>query len=135
MRSVICRPVIGAAALWLLAALPAGATCAGDCVGDGRGAVNELVMAVGIALGSQPLSACPTADVDGDGAIGIAELVVAVTGALQGCPADPTPTAPAPTVPAPSTATPTPTPRLTPAASQDPPTSGGPLRVWLEAGS
>ncbi len=127
--------MIGAAALWLLAALPAGAICAGDCDGDGRVAVNELVMAVGIALGGQPLSACPTADVGGDGVIGIAELVVAVTGALQGCPADPTPTAPAPTVPAPSSATPTPTPLLTPAANQDPPTSGAPLRAWLEAGS
>lgn len=88
-------PIAYGAALWLLAALPARAACPGDCDGSGQVAVNELVTAVGIALGEQPLEACLTADVGGDGDVGVAELVAAVNSALAGCPADVTPTAPA----------------------------------------
>ncbi len=135
--------VAGAAALCLLPALPAGAACRGDCGGDGQVTVNELVTAVGVALGARPFADCLSADGDGDGEIGIAELIAAVNSALAGCLAETTPTAtdtalstaeptlvptataappatPSPTVPAPS-ATPLPTvppATATPAAPQ-----------------
>jgi hypothetical protein len=41
---------------------------------------------VNIALGSQPVSACPAGDLDHNGAIAINELVAAVGSALNGCP-------------------------------------------------
>src|SRR6185369_10789564 len=50
---------------------------------------NEIVLAVNIALGSSPLSACPAFNV-GDGSAGllpIDALVRAVNNALEGCPA------------------------------------------------
>ncbi|MBX3026225.1 FG-GAP repeat protein [bacterium] len=59
--------------------------CAGDCDGDGAVAVNELVAAVGIALGNLPLATCAAADGDGDGAVAINELIAAVNTALAGC--------------------------------------------------
>lgn len=61
--------------------------CAGDCDGDGRVAVSELVRAVRIALGELPLSECEAADAAGDGAVAVADLILAVGNALEGCPA------------------------------------------------
>ena len=72
------------------------AACAGDCDGDGSVAINELVRAVGIALGGTPLGQCATADANGDGNVTIAELVGAVGVALGGCNGAPTRT-PTPT--------------------------------------
>ncbi|MDX2167503.1 MAG: EF-hand domain-containing protein [Deltaproteobacteria bacterium] len=59
------------------------AAAAGDCDGDGRVTVAELVSAVAIALDARPLSDCPPADRDGDGAVRIEELVAALTAALD----------------------------------------------------
>ncbi len=59
--------------------------CTGDCDGDGVVGIAELITAVAIASGSQPVAACPAADRDGDGAVVIAELVAAVASALNGC--------------------------------------------------
>jgi hypothetical protein len=81
----------------LLAAGPAAAACAGDCDGDGTVRVNELVIAVGIALGQAPADDCAAVDANGDGEVTIAELIAATNGLLSGCPATPTPT-PTPTV-------------------------------------
>lgn len=58
--------------------------CAGDCGGDGSVTIDELIRAVGIALGG-PVSACPAGDVNGDGLVLIEELVSAVRRALDGC--------------------------------------------------
>ncbi|MFN8644656.1 MAG: PQQ-dependent sugar dehydrogenase [Candidatus Binatia bacterium] len=80
--------------LVLLAALlplPALA-CPGDCDGDGTVAIDELVLAVQVALGSAGPDRCAAADRDGDGAIAIQELIAAVNAALSGC-VEPTPTA------------------------------------------
>ncbi|MDX2171316.1 MAG: choice-of-anchor V domain-containing protein [Deltaproteobacteria bacterium] len=63
--------------------LPAG--CAGDCDRDRQVAINELVIAVSIALGVQAPDGCLAADVDGDGAVSIAELIAAVNALLDGC--------------------------------------------------
>lgn len=59
--------------------------CAGDCDGDRAVAIDELIVAVGIALGAEPPAACSPADIDGDGHVSIAELVRAVGSALTGC--------------------------------------------------
>jgi hypothetical protein len=69
-------------------------TCTGDCDGDGAVSIGDLVRAVNIALGIQPLESCEVADADGDGSVEIGELIQAVTIALRkdGCAFD-TPTA------------------------------------------
>lgn len=61
--------------------------CVGDCDGDGAVAINELVAAVGIALGTAPVSTCAAADRDGDATVAIDELIAAVNVALSACPA------------------------------------------------
>jgi hypothetical protein len=66
-------------------ATPLPARCAGDCNGNGTVTVNELIMAVNIALGALPSGNCPACDTNGDGAVSISELVAAVTKALNGC--------------------------------------------------
>ncbi len=60
--------------------------CVGDCNGDGRVAINELVLGVNIALGNAQVGACPAMDGNGDGSVRINELVTAVNNALNGCP-------------------------------------------------
>ena len=62
-----------------------GVACAGDCNGDGTVSVNELVLAVDIALGALPAADCQAVDTNGDGAVSISELVAAVNSALNGC--------------------------------------------------
>jgi hypothetical protein len=59
--------------------------CPGDCNGDRMVTVNELVLGVGIALGSQPAAACTAMDANGNGTVEITELISAVTAALNGC--------------------------------------------------
>jgi subtilisin family serine protease len=54
----------------------------GDCNGDGRVTIDELVAGVRIALGAAPLATCAALDGDADGAITIAELIAAVGLAL-----------------------------------------------------
>ena len=61
------------------------APCAGDCGDDGLVSVDELIVAVNIALGMQPPAQCPAADVDASGGVTIDELVTAVNHALSGC--------------------------------------------------
>jgi parallel beta-helix repeat protein len=60
--------------------------CSGDCDGDGKVAVNELVLGVDIALGDQVLAQCPAMDSQDSNAVQIADLVRAVGNALNGCP-------------------------------------------------
>jgi hypothetical protein len=67
------------------ATLTPGGACTGDCDGNDRVTVGELVTAVNIALGHAELSACRAADPDADGRIRISELVRAVATALAGC--------------------------------------------------
>lgn len=59
--------------------------CAGDCNGDDAVTVDEIVMAVAIALGRQSVGECPAADTDGDGQVTVDEIVRAVAAALSGC--------------------------------------------------
>ena len=88
--------------------------CAGDCNNDDKVAINELIVGVNIALGRQPLAACPEFDENTRDGVEIHELVGAVGNALNGCPMPPTP---APTRTPTITPTPTETPTMTPTAS------------------
>lgn len=55
----------------------------GDCDGDGKVSIAELILAVRIALASSPMTACPNLDVDLDGRLTIEEVVGAVGDALS----------------------------------------------------
>ena len=59
--------------------------CTGDCNGDGPVTVNELLTAVSIALGNQPLGKCGAADINDDGQITVDEMVTSINRALNGC--------------------------------------------------
>jgi cysteine-rich repeat protein len=60
--------------------------CAGDCNGDGFVRIDELVLAVNIALERATLDACARGDLDGNGRISVDELVTSVNHTLRGCP-------------------------------------------------
>ena len=64
---------------------PVAPACTGDCDGNGRVEVNELVKGVNIALGIFPASACPAFE-DPQGIVDIAQLIKGVNNALGGCP-------------------------------------------------
>lgn len=72
------------ALLFVLLPLPVLA-CPSDCDGDRRVTVDELVLAVEIALDGTGVERCPAADLDGDRRILIGELIAAVDAALTGC--------------------------------------------------
>lgn len=78
----------------LLLAGQAGAACVGDCGGDGRVTVSDLVRAVAVALGSAAVGGCTAADTDGNGRVSVPELIGAVRNALNGCDGVTTPTPP-----------------------------------------
>ena len=67
------------------------AVCVGDCDDTGVITVDELVLGVSIALGSQAPSTCP-AFLDAEGQVDISQLLKGVKNSLQGCPAEPTAT-------------------------------------------
>lgn len=103
------RALLGAL---LLGAVPA-AACPGDCDGSGAVAINELVLAVGVALGQQAPGACAAVDANGDGQVSIAELIGATNALLLGCDA-PTPS---PTLAASATPSASPSPSPSPTAT------------------
>ena len=61
-----------------LAARSCEPTNGADCDGDGRVAINELILGVNISLGLLSLDECPGFDQDGDGTVNIGELIAAV---------------------------------------------------------
>jgi hypothetical protein len=64
---------------------PTPIACVGDCGGNGRVEVTDLITMVNIALGSQVAAVCPAGDANGDGSVTIEELVRAVNNALADC--------------------------------------------------
>jgi hypothetical protein len=60
--------------------------CPGDCDDDGSVTVDEIVFAVGIALGEQRPIDCPLADTNFDGAVTIDELLQGVNAVFGFCP-------------------------------------------------
>jgi hypothetical protein len=61
--------------------------CVGDCDADGQVRVNELIVAINVALGAIATQTCLAIDADRGGTASIAELTRAVGAALSGCPA------------------------------------------------
>jgi len=62
--------------------------CLGDCNGDGRVTIDDVVRAVGVLLGGNFLATCSACDANGDGRITVDELVRAVGNLLSGCATD-----------------------------------------------
>ena len=58
--------------------------CTGDCDGDGRVAISQLIVGVNIALDVQPITACP-AFANAQGMVDVAQLIEGVNNALNGC--------------------------------------------------
>lgn len=83
---------LAAAAAMLLQPAAARAQCVGDCDGDGKVSITELIIGVNIVLGGQPASTCPAFQ-DGSGTVSISQLVKGVNNALGSCPVVPTATA------------------------------------------
>ncbi len=69
---------------WQLAGTSA---CEGDCNAGGSVSIDEVVVAVRIALGQVGGATCAAADANSDGVVSIDELIAAVARALDGCPA------------------------------------------------
>ncbi|MFN8641749.1 MAG: hypothetical protein U0802_08870 [Candidatus Binatia bacterium] len=109
---------------WSMAARAAMPACLGDCDGDGRVTVDELIRGINVALGNATLATCIAAACD-DPAITVEVncLIGAVNNALSGCPATATPTDTPTRTP---TATGVPTGTATATATATP---GGPLGV------
>jgi YVTN family beta-propeller protein len=59
--------------------------CDGDCNGDGAVTVDEVIQAVGIALGQQAVATCIAADADDDDTVTVDEVLRGVNNALDGC--------------------------------------------------
>lgn len=93
--------------------------CVGDCDGDGRVLVHELIRGVRIALGLSAPSVCSAVDRNGDGEVTIDELVAAVQNSLYGCGQAQVPT-PTPTLTLAPTALPTRTPGVCPTFTPNP---------------
>lgn len=81
----------------LLMPLVGHAAVPGDCDGDARVMVSELMTAVNIALGTRPLADCAAADANGDGHVLITDLVLDVAVALGTVTATPATSTPTPT--------------------------------------
>jgi len=60
-------------------------TCIGDCDGNARVTVDELVRGTRIALGELAITACSALDRNGDGQVSIPELIAAVNSLLGLC--------------------------------------------------
>ncbi len=54
----------------------------GDCDGDGRISIVDLIYSVGVALGNNDLEGCSPLDINGNGRVDISELVRAIRTAL-----------------------------------------------------
>jgi YVTN family beta-propeller protein len=66
--------------------VPRPAPCLGDCNGDNRVSIDEIIMAVNIALGTVSIETCRPCDGDMDGLVTVEELVKAVANAVGACP-------------------------------------------------
>jgi hypothetical protein len=94
--------------LFGLGSLRAHAACVGDCGGTGEVTVNELIIMINIALGTENVQMCPGADPDADGKVTVNEIILGVNNLLNACPSEASPT-PTPSM----TDTPTDTPTAT----------------------
>ncbi len=82
---ILLATLAGATPVPLPTRTPTEPVCVGDCDGNQRVSIAELVRIVTIALGRSPIMDCPAADANGDAQIRISDIVVAVNRALRGC--------------------------------------------------
>jgi hypothetical protein len=61
------------------------AVCVGDCDGNSRVTIDEILTLVNIALGNAAMADCDPGDARGDGQITVDEILAAVNCALNGC--------------------------------------------------
>jgi hypothetical protein len=64
---------------------PSLSPCPGDCSGNARVDVTELITVVNVALGETAIEHCHRADLDRDGGIQVDEILQGVNSALDGC--------------------------------------------------
>lgn len=81
--------ILGCTLLVVLLPASAATACPGDCDGDGRVTISELIRGVNIALALAPFGNCPAFDRDGNQMVSIGELIAAVNASLAGCPIEP----------------------------------------------
>ncbi len=81
-----------------------GASCTGDCDGDGTVTINEVITMVNVTLDGSNAVTCTAGDANDDNAITVDEILAAVNAALSGC----------------AQQTPTPTPTFVPGTCGDP---------------
>jgi sugar lactone lactonase YvrE len=62
-----------------------GSPCAGDCDGDRKVSIAELIRAIRIPIGLEAIDICRSVDADGSSNVTINELIMAVNNALNGC--------------------------------------------------
>ncbi len=136
------RLAVFCALLAMVVAIPVGPAaaglgpCVGDCDGNGRVTVSELIRAVRVALGNASVTECASVDLNSDGRASVAELIQAVVDSLYGCNVVPPTSTPTPT----STQTFTPsrtfTNSPTPTRTPSPTTTHTPERVplrWMDS--
>jgi hypothetical protein len=63
-----------------------GSACVGDCDGDGRVTVDELIRVLMIPLGVGSVDSCAHGNLPGDSIIDVDDLVTIVNNILNGCP-------------------------------------------------
>ena len=72
------------------AAQTAHPACTGDCNGDGRVTIGEILKCINMLLGIHPLVVepheCSAIDINRNGRVEIVEIVAAVDSVLNGCP-------------------------------------------------
>ncbi len=85
-----CVSAVACALVGVVAPPPIAAqTCVGDCSGQLRVTISDLVLAVNIALGRAPVDQCPAL---GAGPVTVSTLVTCVNNALRGCAVPPSST-------------------------------------------
>ncbi len=62
------------------------AACPGDCGGNRKVSIADVIKGVNIALGLAEVGTCPAFDLDNNGKVSINELIAAVNSVLNGCP-------------------------------------------------
>ena len=85
VRAVLLGLFILGAACLLVPPAMSQLVCPGDCNWNGVVSIDEIIVAVNIALGLRNRHDCPPADVDNNGDVTIDEIISAVHRALQGC--------------------------------------------------
>jgi hypothetical protein len=87
-RRIVQRFGVGTLGLYLTLAASGACLaqeCVGDCNGDGVVAINELITAVNVGLGTDPADACPALNCNTLSLPSVICIIQAVNNALNGC--------------------------------------------------